>query len=141
MSRTALVESSSAVNACTCERSRWFSRCVTLNACAGGVVPDGASRPASRARRHLPIWESYKPSRRSRAPRWPCSVAASYSATIRSLYSLVNVRRAGRSPPAEAMSAEVIVIKSISISRPVNRHTPRSVGVSHPKADRQGMPA
>jgi len=39
--------------------------------------------------------EEYSPSRRSRAPFAPGSVAASYSATIASLYSAVNVRRFG----------------------------------------------
>ena len=60
-------------------------------ACVGEAV----SVPRACARRHFVTVDSYNPSRRSRAPRAPCSVSASYSVTIASLYASVNVRRTG----------------------------------------------
>lgn len=69
MSSTALVESNSALSASTCARSRSFARWAAVRAFSGGVVPEGANRSASWACRHLPMWESYKTSRRSSAPR------------------------------------------------------------------------
>jgi len=61
--------------------------------CRASETPSNA--PASRARAHSITCDEYKPSRRRIAPFSPFG-AASYSATIASLYSGGNERREGR---------------------------------------------
>ena len=72
--------------------------------------------PAVMAARHSCTWESYSRSRRSTAPFVPFG-AASYSATIRRLYSVVNVRRfarPARGPSAAGVDAVGLVVVVVS---------------------------
>ena len=68
-----------------------------LRAGTAPALGQGLEAPASRWRRQSTRWEEYRPSRRSRAPICPGSVAVSASFRIASLYSAVNLRRLGRS--------------------------------------------
>src|ERR1039457_289870 len=101
-STAAFVLASSAVSFSFSFRSRSLSTSAALRA---GRPAGLAERPLSRASRHCWIWEWYRPSRRSSAPRSRPPASWSYSSTIASLYARGKVRRFGRSargPRAEA---------------------------------------
>ncbi|MFD8706686.1 hypothetical protein ACFV1W_29485 [Kitasatospora sp. NPDC059648] len=97
-SSAALFRASSFSSRSTCRRSFSFSTSAADYFGRAGLVRRStrfSNAPASRAARHSVTWEWYRRSRRRTAPFSP-SGAASYSATIRSLYSGLNVLRFGR---------------------------------------------
>jgi len=66
-----------------------------------------ALAPASRAARHSMMWKWYSRSRYRIAPFSPFG-AASYAATIRSLYSAGNVRRLGLGDQRQTLSVQAL---------------------------------